>query len=868
MPYHQQALWMSDPYGRPTEIFNAARLVRNLDASGLCGSRFGNTLTNAGCDGLLYQPGCPSVLSEAYLWLDAEDGNKTAQTAPNRGLAGPILNAIYGAGTAVGTDEPLWLGGAGSYLYTPAVVGNFASTPDTAALKVTGDIEMIMRVAMDDWTPAAIMTLMSKYTAGTSGYELQLDVAGTLTASFRVGAANVTATSSVATGFLDGSTWWVRCTRASASGNVNFYYAPDADDAIPTSWSQLGTANVATTAGAIVSGTTQFQLGERPAGSQSAGGKFYRAVLRTVIGATTPANVLDVDFTAIPSTVAAQTTYITNGYTWTINRAANARKSVVYTGRPLWLFGTDDFMSTADADVMDFAANESFTMLAIIRQHNNAPGAIERIFGKHSSTTANAGWDLAMSSGGSTSLFTIADGTNTSAVSTGSRTVSAISVIAGVRNVVTDQISGYNSGVAAAPSTDTTTTTLANSVTIDYGRNSSATSFMNAEAFAFMVFKRALTAAEIAEVSRYYAAAPTFAGYNWTAVDFTTNPWYNGSTASTEAFGFFVEQWTGLDGAQHSREVAPSGQRKGGAYFGPMTDSGRTMKMNVLLHGSSERGLEYLFRWLEQTLLNCCDPCGWQTAWIREFCPTDATVDPNEGVARLERVALIEGPTWEAEPVPDGSCYLRRVSFTLVAGDPCMYREPISNGSGISTLASITPVSSLTPASCAKWQGTNLRVQGDLTIPQYGSAAPILRILSPGESTGSTRKSLPVLRIAGYADPNLTDDPCRGNLLGELVLEGSGSSGLELLVDMAQRRVLYRTTPGGGPWLDGSRFIGRALKSNVRRWWSVEQCANGYFICEPAFENLLTSRIDPTSYSTCVSTWMVTAYSGARFGCC
>ena len=42
-------------------------------------------------------------------------------------------------------------------------------------------------------------------------------------------------------------------------------------------------------------------------------------------------------------------------------------------------------------------------------------------------------------------------------------------------------------------------------------------------------------------------------------------------------------------------------------------------------------------------------------------------------MAKLNQVGLIAGPQWEEEPLPSSACYLRRVNFTLAAGDPCMY---------------------------------------------------------------------------------------------------------------------------------------------------------------------------------------------------
>jgi hypothetical protein len=49
-----------------------------------------------------------------------------------------------------------------SYLYLPGVVSNYASAPDSAALDIVGDIDLRVKVALDDWTPAAQTALVAK----------------------------------------------------------------------------------------------------------------------------------------------------------------------------------------------------------------------------------------------------------------------------------------------------------------------------------------------------------------------------------------------------------------------------------------------------------------------------------------------------------------------------------------------------------------------------------------------------------------------------------------------------------------------------------------------------------------------------------
>jgi hypothetical protein len=326
--------------------------------------------------------------------------------------------------------------------------------------------------------------------------------------------------------------------------------------------------------------------------------------------------------------------------------------------------------------------------------------------------------------------------------------------------------------------------------------------------------------------------------YNtWSPADLTMagSPWYSSSsTASTEALGFFIEEFTGLDGAHHTRSVTPVGALRGGARFGPQSHQHRVMKLNILLHGTSERGLTHLFRWLETALLRCCDPCGTQKVWVREFCP--ATVSPDDGVGRLESVVLLDGPTWESEPVKNGACYVRRASFTFAAGDPCMYRTTTPIITQITT-AVISGTTTPVVAGCSDYLGSTARVAASMSRPVTGRIAPIVTISSErqGRSGSTYYKPLPDLRIIGFADPAGAGlDPCKNVKLGELVLAGRETSGLTIVVNMASRSVQILDPYDGRGWRDGSALISGAVSKN-RRWWSFDSCDVGYCVVEPVY---------------------------------
>lgn len=149
------------------------------------------------------------------------------------------------------------------WLDLPGTTGHYASTPDAAALDITGDIIVWGRFAADDWTPGSFMVLAAKRSnaAGQISYELGLNTSGTLRLLWTAnGSTNIIKTSTVATGVADGA-WkyalaWLDADNGASGNDVRFYLSDDG-----ATWTQLGTT--VTTAGvtSIFAGTAEFQVG-------------------------------------------------------------------------------------------------------------------------------------------------------------------------------------------------------------------------------------------------------------------------------------------------------------------------------------------------------------------------------------------------------------------------------------------------------------------------------------------------------------------------------------------------------------------------------------------------------------------------------
>ena len=286
-------------------------------------------------------------------WVDPGDGNP--------------VPAWFVRGTAR-TDGAYLDGG----LVLPGTAGNYASVPDSAALSITGPFAGAVYVALDDWTPASGMQLMSKATsAGTGSMEWRISVAATsgvlaLAVYDTVGAGNINYTSSAAPTVSDGGGIWVGWTYDPDNGanSVAKFYTATADasaDPASLSWSQLGTTQTSTQAALRGNVATLLEIGSTNVGAASnAAGTFSRAWLASgddsFSGAT---EVLDVDFTAQTTDTNAFT--CTTGQTVTVHNSLDATqatgsKQPVFDASStnfndhacLYFDGTDDYLQTAN----------------------------------------------------------------------------------------------------------------------------------------------------------------------------------------------------------------------------------------------------------------------------------------------------------------------------------------------------------------------------------------------------------------------------------------------------------------------------------------------------------------------------------------
>jgi hypothetical protein len=246
-----------------------------------------------------------------------------------------LLKLVSGAGSEQSSRVKLWDGSTkvatvspnwnAQYLDLPGTSGNYASTPDSAAVSITGDIDIRVKAALDDWTPVASSTLVNKFddvNGARYSYMFQVKTDGTLVVFWSAdGTATLNSVSTVAVGALDGAVKWVRVTLDvdnGAVGNDTKFYTSDNG----VSWTQLGTTIAKAGTTSIFDSAALLQFGGwRPDGSaEPTAGKVYYAELRngidgTVVAKFDPLN----DGGKIGDTSFESST----GEVWTINQSGS-----------------------------------------------------------------------------------------------------------------------------------------------------------------------------------------------------------------------------------------------------------------------------------------------------------------------------------------------------------------------------------------------------------------------------------------------------------------------------------------------------------------------------------------------------------------
>lgn len=201
-----------------------------------------------------------------------------------------------------------------NYLNLPGAASDYASTPDSAALDITGDIEIIAYVLADDYTPGTINTICAKWitTGNQRSYLLQILTNGILAISTSVAgtAGTIIVTgSTIAPGFTNGVGYWVKINvdvDNGAGGNtVTFSTSTNpANTAVASiAWEALGSPVINAGTTSIFDSTSGLEIGSHSSGTAAIfDGKIYRVLVYAGIGGT-----LKADFNANDAVTGAAT---------------------------------------------------------------------------------------------------------------------------------------------------------------------------------------------------------------------------------------------------------------------------------------------------------------------------------------------------------------------------------------------------------------------------------------------------------------------------------------------------------------------------------------------------------------------------------
>lgn len=198
-----------------------------------------------------------------------------------------------------------------AWLFLPGRAGNFASTPDSVAASITGDLDIRILAAMQVWASGSTYTLLSKrQTTGQASYRVGVNNGGGLFLEFsQNGTTLVSINSTNVVPFANGAAGWLRATRVSSSGAVDLQYSTD-----NVTFTSLIGGTGAT--GALFDSSSIVEIGSTlGGGTQNVNAKVFRAQIRNGISGP-----VVVDFNATDAAAGAGSWVSSaTGETWSVS---------------------------------------------------------------------------------------------------------------------------------------------------------------------------------------------------------------------------------------------------------------------------------------------------------------------------------------------------------------------------------------------------------------------------------------------------------------------------------------------------------------------------------------------------------------------
>lgn len=220
--------------------------------------------------------------------------------------------------TAILYNQLTWTAGPAEGLSLPGTSGSYATTPDNAALDITGDIDLRADITMDDWTPTTEATLISKWGFLQASYAINIATTGHVLLYWTPdGVSTQIRSSTIAPVIANGTRLAIRATldvdNGAAGHTVTFYTAPT----ITGPWTQLGAQVITAGVVSIHSGTATVDITGIFGTTNLWAGTVHAAEILNGIGGSAVANpnfMVQVPGTTVFTDAA--------GRTWTINGSA------------------------------------------------------------------------------------------------------------------------------------------------------------------------------------------------------------------------------------------------------------------------------------------------------------------------------------------------------------------------------------------------------------------------------------------------------------------------------------------------------------------------------------------------------------------
>lgn len=208
---------------------------------------------------------------------------------------------------------------SGRYLALNGTASNYASTPDSPANSVTGDLDLRIRVALDNWTNGSDRVLLAKRSAKYS-YQVWVDGSGHLLFGWTSdGSGGQGAMSTATIAVPNGTAVWLRATLDVDNGfgdkAISFYTSIDG-----SAWSALGSSVVQGGTTSVFDGPDPVEVGSNFSGAGNpVQGRIYRAQIHNGIDGPVVAR-----FDPNDTTSSAPSSWQSAGpsaETWTVNRS-------------------------------------------------------------------------------------------------------------------------------------------------------------------------------------------------------------------------------------------------------------------------------------------------------------------------------------------------------------------------------------------------------------------------------------------------------------------------------------------------------------------------------------------------------------------